>query len=212
MRSLAPMTHALMALLDSMLLAGLLRAMCTLFPFTSLPHSNSPTLTQALIKSQALQEVAVVFFDPHTGAPIERVTFDVKVPICSPTPKNTLASSGDSLWAHRLQDEHPAPHARMQVAAPHASCPHACMQVADPHASCPHARMQVADPQSGGAPPPGFDIAAVESAFASTLLALSCTDGFNRPLPPGTTFEVLAYSTSRQGIDVNLFAEDSTQV
>ena len=79
MRSLAPMTHALMALLDSMLLAGLLRAMCTLFPFTSLPHSNSPTLTQALIKSQALQEVAVVFFDPHTGAPIERVTFDVKV-------------------------------------------------------------------------------------------------------------------------------------
>ena len=88
---------------------------------------------------------------------------------------------------------------------------HTCRSQLPMHPA-PHARMQVADPQSGGAPPPGFDIAAVESAFATTLLALSCTDGFNRPLPPGTTFEVLAYSTSRQGVDVNLFAEDSTQV
>lgn len=79
-------------------------------------------------------------------------------------------------------------------------------------ATSPHACTQVAAPQAGGAPPPGFDIAAVESAFASTLLALSCTDGFSKPLPPGTTFEVLAYCTSRKGVDVNFFAEDSTQV
>lgn len=33
---------------------------------------------QAPLKARALQEVALVFFDP-SGRPLERVTFDIKV-------------------------------------------------------------------------------------------------------------------------------------
>ena len=52
-------------------------------------------------------------------------------------------------------------------------------------------------------PPAGFDVSSVESAFASSLLAITCADCIARgpTLPSGATFEIVAYSSSREGID-----------
>ena len=61
--------------------------------------------------------------------------------------------------------------------------------------------MQLAD--LGSLAPVGFDVASVESAFASTLLAISCADciALGPPLPTGSTFEIVAYTSSRESID-----------
>ncbi|GAX78984.1 hypothetical protein CEUSTIGMA_g6424.t1 [Chlamydomonas eustigma] len=56
-----------------------------------------------------------------------------------------------------------------------------------------------------------LDISALESGFTSALLVLSCADRLHRPLPTGSTFEVVAYSISRSGVDVNYFSEDALQ-
>ena len=71
--------------------------------------------------------------------------------------------------------------------------------------------MQFNTPCEDGRAPESFDVASVQSAFASLLLVLSCTDGGSKQLPPGTTFEIIVYSATREGVDISFFAEDSTR-
>jgi hypothetical protein len=48
-------------------------------PLLHLAWHSSNLQLQGLIKTQALQEVAIVVFDPRSGLPIERTTFQVQV-------------------------------------------------------------------------------------------------------------------------------------
>lgn len=57
---------------------------------------------------------------------------------------------------------------------------------------------------------PAWDLSALQSSFTSSLLVLTCTDSLCRPLPPGSTFELLAYCSSRAPVDMSFFFEDSS--
>lgn len=60
------------------------------------------------------------------------------------------------------------------------------------------------------APGEQLDLAALESSLGSVLLKLQFLDTIAaRPLPPGSTFEIVAYSRSREGVDRQFFVEDS---
>lgn len=57
-----------------------------------------------------------------------------------------------------------------------------------------------------------LDLPALESALGSVLLKLQFLDSLTSrpPLPQGATFEIVAYSLGREGVDRQFFVEDST--
>ncbi|GFR47513.1 hypothetical protein Agub_g9145, partial [Astrephomene gubernaculifera] len=58
-------------------------------------------------------------------------------------------------------------------------------------------------------PLPCIDVASLEAGLGSALLKLQFIDSLLKPLPQGCTFELVAYSTSRAGVDRQYFAEES---
>lgn len=113
---------------------------------------------QAPLKARALQEVALVFFDP-SGRPLERVTFDIKVadPSCCLQAQCTAAFQCGNQFDVL---------SRLLVLL--------------------HGAVQLEDEASDGARATP-DVAAVEAGFTSALLILSCADSFSTPLPAGRT-------------------------
>eukprot|EP00877_Chromochloris_zofingiensis_P004296 jgi/Chrzof1/13868/Cz08g15180.t1 len=54
-----------------------------------------------------------------------------------------------------------------------------------------------------------IDIASLTSSFTSALLKLQFIDNLLRPLPPGATFELVAFTISRKAVNSQFFAEEN---
>lgn len=60
----------------------------------------------------------------------------------------------------------------------------------------------------GGAPQEGLDIDAIEAHLRGILLKLQYVDSYLKKLPPGCTFEVVAYTSWRGGIPAADWVEE----